>query len=209
MTKVTTALSTSLDGFIAGANDTSDLPLGEGGDALFRWFSDGDTSSRHYPSLRMSAVSAQFFDEEIADRDGANIAGRRTYDVADGWGGTGPLPGTPLFVLTHHIPETVPAGEPPYTFVTAGIERAVDLARRAAGSKNVSLMGASVVQQCLRAGLLDEMTLHVVPVVLGRGVRLLDGLEPGSVEFELLRVVEAPGVTHMTYRVKRSSGERS
>jgi dihydrofolate reductase len=102
--------------------------------------------------------------------------------------------------LTHRVPETVPSGDPPYTFVTEGIERAVEQARTAAGGKDVALMGANVVQQCLRAGLLDEFTIHQVPVLLGRGVRLLDGLEP-SVELELVGVVDAPGVTHLTYRV--------
>jgi dihydrofolate reductase len=205
MTKVTTALSTSLDGYIAGIDDGPDQPLGVGGERLFKWFEDGDTPSRYYPSFRMSALSARFFDEEVAGRDGANIAGRRTYDIANAWEGKGPLPGVPLFVLTHQVPETVPAGDPPYTFVTDGIERAIELAKEAAGSKDVSLMGASLVQQCLRAGLLDEMTIHLVPVVLGGGVRLLDALEPGSADFELVRVVDAPGVTHLTYRVVRPS----
>jgi len=95
----------------------------------------------------------------------------------------------------------VPSGDPPYTFVTDGIESAVEQARVAAAGKDVALMGASIVQQSLRAGLLDELTINLVPVVLGRGVRLLDGLEPGSVELELIRVVDAPGVTHLTYRV--------
>jgi dihydrofolate reductase len=205
MTKVTTALSTSLDGYIAGIDDGPDQPLGVGGERLFKWFEDGDTPSRYYPSVRMSAASARFFDDEVAGRDGANIAGRRTYDIANAWEGKGPLPGVPLFVLTHKVPETVPAGDPPYTFVTDGIERAIELAKEAAGSKDVSLMGASLVQQCLRAGLLEEMTIHLVPVVLGGGVRLLDGLEPGSTEFELVRVVDAPGVMHLTYRVVRPS----
>jgi dihydrofolate reductase len=205
MTKVTTALSTSLDGYIAGPGDSPDQPLGVGGERLFKWFEDGDTPSRYYPSFRMSAASAMFFDEEVAGRDGANIAGRRTYDIANAWEGQGPLPGVPLFVLTHQVPETVPEGGPPYTFVTDGIERAVELAKEAAGSKDVSLMGASLVQQSLRAGLLEEMTIHLVPVVLGGGVRLLDGLEPGTIEFELVRVVDAPGVTHLTYRVVRPS----
>lgn len=195
-----TALSTSLDGFIAGADDSPKQPLGLGGDRLFRWFREGDTPSRYYPSFRMSAVSAAFFDEGVS-RIGALIAGRRTYDISDAWGGGGPLPGAPLFVLTHRVPDTVPAGDPPYTFVTEGIERAVEQAGVAASGKDVALMGASIVQQCLRARLLDELTIDLVPVVLGRGVRLLDGLEPGSVEFDPARVVDAPGVTHLTYRV--------
>jgi len=199
---LTTGLSTSVDGFIAGADDSPEQPLGVGGERLFEWFEDGDTPSRYYPSFRMSAESAQFFDE-FAGRHGAVITGRRTYDVADAWGGSGPLPGVPLFVVTHQRPDSVPSGDPPYTFVTDGVERAVEQALAAAGAKDVSVMGASMVQQCLRAGLLDEMTINLVPVVLGRGVRLLDGLEPRSVELELVRVVDAPGVTHLSYRVVR------
>jgi dihydrofolate reductase len=202
MTKVVTAHSTSLDGFIAGADDGPGQPLGVGGDRLFKWFSDGDTPSRYYPGFKMSAVSAAFFDEGVG-RVGAVISGRRTYDISDAWGGSGPLPGVPLFVLTHRVPEAVPAGDPPYTFVTDGIERAVEQARTAAGGKDVALMGATIVQQGLRAGLLDELVISLVPVVLGRGARPLEGLEPGSVQLDLVRVVDAPGVTHLTYRVMR------
>jgi dihydrofolate reductase len=205
MAVVMTGLSTSIDGFIAGEHDSPEQGLGVGGDPLFAWFGDGDTPSRHYPSFRMSAANAAYFDAQL-DRVGAVIAGRRTYDVSEGWGGTGPLPGIPLFVLTHRVPEHVPDADPAYTFVTDGIERAVGLAQRTAGDKDVDLMGASVVQQCLRAGLLSELTIDLVPLVIGRGVRLLDGLEPGMVRLELARVVDAPGVTHLTYRVIRQKG---
>jgi dihydrofolate reductase len=200
MTKVTTALSTSVDGFIAGGDDGMEQPLGTGGQRLFLWYGDGDTPSRFYPSFKMSAESAAFFDQG-ASRVGAVISGRRTYDISRAWGGDGPLPGAPLFVVTHHVPDTVPAGSVPYRFVTEGIERAVELAKDAAGGKDVALMGASMVQQAMRAGLLDELNIHLIPVVLGRGVRLLDGLEPGSPELELAGVVDAAGVTHLTYRV--------
>lgn len=111
------------------------------------------------------------------------------------------MPGLPLFVMTHRVPDAVPTGDPPYTFVTDGIGSAVEKARAAAADKNVVLMGANVVQQCIRAGLLDELVINLVPAVLGRGVRLLDGLDPGSVELDLVRVVDAPGVMHLTYRV--------
>jgi dihydrofolate reductase len=148
----------------------------------------------------MSAVSARFFDDGI-DRVGAAITGRRTYDVSDAWGGSGPMPGIPLFVVTHKVPETVPVGVPPYTFVTEGVERAVEQAAEAAAGKDVFLQGASIVQQCLRAGLMDELVISLVPVVLGRGVRLLNGLDPGTVELEIMGVLDAPGVTHLTYRV--------
>ena len=200
--KVITGLSTSLDGFIAGADDGPARPLGVGGERLFNWFRDGDTPSRFYEWMRMSALSAEFFDSHAA-RVGAVITGRRTYDISGAWGGSGPLPGVPLFVMTHQVPETDPSVEPAYTFVTGGIEEAVSQARRAARGRDVSLMGATIVQQCLRAGLLDELTISLVPVVLGRGVRLIDGIEAGSVELERAGVVDAPGVTHLTYRVVR------
>jgi dihydrofolate reductase len=154
MTNVTAALSTSLDGYIAGPEDRVGQPLGVGGERLFDWFSDGDTPSRFYETFRMSAPSAAFFDE-FAARGGAVITGRRTYDIARAWGGRGPLPGVPLFVMTHESPAQVPRGEPgdpPYTFVSDGIEAAVELARAVAGEKDVSLMGASTLQQALRAG---------------------------------------------------------
>jgi dihydrofolate reductase len=200
VTTVTTAYSTSLDGFIAGAQDSPTLPLGIAGDRLFRWFSDGDTPSRSYPDFRMSAMSAKFFDEG-AGAQGAVITGRRTYDISKAWGGRGPLPGVPLFIVTHRIPDVVPESDPQNTFVTEGVARAVEQAGISAGGRSVAVMSASLVQQCLRAGLLDELTIHLVPIVLGRGVRFLDGLESSGVELELVRVVDAPGVTHLTYRV--------
>jgi dihydrofolate reductase len=203
MTSVITGHSTSLDGFIAGPEDRVGQPLGVGGERLFEWFSDGDTPSRHYASFTMSAASAEVFDG-FADRVGAVIAGRRTYDIARAWQGRGPLPGAPLFVLTHDPPAAVPQGEPsdaPYTFMRDGIERAVEQAREAAGGKDVSLMGASVVQQALRVGLLDVLAIQLIPVLLGGGVRLLEAGRPGGRELELAGVVDAPGVTHLTYRL--------
>ena len=200
--KVIAAVAVSVDGFVAGPGDGPDQPLGLGGDQLFTWFEDGDTPSRFYPWMKMSAASAAAFDGFIA-RVGAVITGRRTYDIARAWDGQGEVPGVPLFVVTHHVPDQVPPTAVPYTFVTAGIASAVRQALSAAAGKDVRLMGASIVQQCLQAGLLDELTTEVVPAVLGRGVRLLDGLEPGTVSLDLVRVVDAPGVTHLTYQVTR------
>lgn len=172
-----------MDGFIAGRDDTSEQPLGDGGGALFEWLTSGDTPSRHDSRFHMSRPSADFFDAGT-EQVGAVIAGRRTYEVSRAWGGAGPLPGRPLFVLTHHIPQQVPPGDPSYTFVTDGIESAVEQATKAAGDKTVAVMGARTVQQCLRAGLLDELTIHLVPVVLGAGVRLLDNLDPETISLE-------------------------
>jgi dihydrofolate reductase len=192
MSIVQTAVSASLDGFTAG-------PDGGAADVgLHDWLTDGDTPSRIAPRFRMSKPSSDFFDES-AGRVGAVLAGRRTYDVQDAWGGRGPMPGLPLFVLTHRTPDFVPAGDPPYTFVTDGVEAAIPQARAAAGDKDVHLMGASIVQQAIRTGLLDELVISLVPVILGDGVRLLDGLPP--LKLELARVIDAPGVTHLTYRV--------
>ncbi len=203
MTRIVTALSTSLDGFIAGPGDGPGQPLGSGGARLFNWYTDGDTPSRYYPSFKLAAPSAAFFDEGVS-RVGAVITGRRTYDVSNAWGGSGPLPGVPLFVLTHQVPQQVPGGEPPSTFVTDGIHGAVEQARAAAGGRDVALMGSAAVQQCLAAGLLDELTVHLIPVLLGGGVRLLDHLgDAAPVELERVRVVDAPGVTHLQYRVVR------
>lgn len=194
MTIVQTAVSASLDGFIAG-------PDGGAADVgLHNWLTDGDTPSRLNPAFRMSQPSAEFFDEGVGTI-GAVVAGRRTYDVSNGWGGRGPMPGLPLFVVTHRPPDPAPSSNPPYSFVTSGVEAAIAQARVAAGDRDVHLMGASIVQQALRAGLIDEVVLSLVPVVLGNGVRLLDGLP--SLQLEVVRVLDAPGVTHLTYRVVR------
>jgi dihydrofolate reductase len=192
VTIIQTAVSVSVDGFIAGP-DGVDVGLHD-------WLTAGDTPSRLNPALTMSKPSAEFFDAGVSSL-GAVIAGRRTYDVSRAWGGRGPMPGLPLFVVTHRSPEAVPAGDPPYTFVTGGLHAAISRAQAAAGGRDVHLMGASIIQQAMRAGLLDELVLSLVPVVLGRGVRLLDGLDPGTLE--LVSVVDAPDVTHLTYRVTR------
>jgi dihydrofolate reductase len=202
MAKVIVALTMSLDGFITGPND--DVMR------LFDWYFDGNTPIRHYqeaatrgvsvPPFKLSASSAEVF-EDLIESGGAVVTGRRTYDIAGAWGGNGPLPGLPLFVMTHNVPEQVPHGESRYTFVTDGVESAIEQAKAAAGDKYVSLMGASIPQQCLRAGLLDEIQIHLVPVLLGAGVRLFDHLGSQHIELEPIRVVEAPGVTHLRYRV--------
>jgi dihydrofolate reductase len=210
--KVIVALSMSLDGFIAGANDGRDQPLGRGGMRLFDWYFDGERPIRQYqaaatrgvgvPPFKLSSSSAEVF-EDLIESGGAVVTGRRTYDIADAWGGNGPLPGLPLFVVTHHVPEHVPHGESRYTFVTDGVESAIEQARAAAGEKYVSVMGASIPQQCLRAGLLDEIQIHLVPVLLGSGVRLFDHLDTENIDLEIIRVVDSPGVTHLRYRVVR------
>jgi dihydrofolate reductase len=198
--KVIAAVAVSVDGFTAGPGDGPSQPLGLGGEQLFTWFEDGDTPGRFYPWMKMSTASAAAFDGFIT-RIGAVITGRRTYDIARAWHGQGEVPGAPLFVVTHHVPSQVPPTIVPYRFVTDGIASAVRQALAAAAGKDVRLMGASIIQQCLQTALLDELTIELVPVLLGRGVRLLDGLEPASLD--LVRVIDAPGVTHLTYQINR------
>jgi dihydrofolate reductase len=152
------------------------------------------------PRFKLSSSSAQVF-EELIESGGAVVTGRRTYDIANGWGGNGPLPGLPLLVVTHNIPQKIPQGESRYTYVTDDVLSAIQQAKAAAGDKYVSLMGASRPQQCLNAGLLDEIQIHLVPLLLGGGVRLFDHLGAKSIELQVIRVVEAPGVTHLRYRV--------
>jgi dihydrofolate reductase len=214
MTKVTCDLSMSLDGYVAGPNQTLEEPLGQGGERLHEW------------AFRLKAFREQHGMEggelgpdndilvEWLDSNGAVVMGRRMFSGgagpwesdpnADAWWGDDPPFHVPVFILTHHPREPVEkAGGTSYTFVTDGLEAALELARAAAGDKDVQLGGgASVVQQALKEGLLDELNVHLVPVLLGNGgVRLLDDLDPA--ELELTTVQESPHVTHLRYRVKR------
>ena len=133
---------------------------------------------------------------------GAVLVGRRTFDIAGHWNGDH-HDGVPIFVPTHRAPADPPTGAATITYVTDGIESAVAQAKAAAGDRNVMMHGADTAQRCLRAGVLDEMEIHVVPVLLGQGRRLFDHLGADHIELELTRVVDAPGVTHLHYRVVR------
>jgi dihydrofolate reductase len=198
MGKVIVDLSVSLDGYIAGANDGPANPLGDGGEALFAWMGAGPERNRVDRWLCPPDASMPIVEEWKADT-GAMVSGRRTFDIAGGWRDGHPID-VPNFVVTHDPPTT---GEwsPQVQFVTEGVERAVELAREAAGDRNVSVGAASVARQALQAGLLDEIDLDVAPVLLGAGVRLLDGV--GPVELVQERVIESTGVTHLRYRVVR------
>ena len=204
MGKVRFELSVSLDGFIAGPNDSPEKGLGEGGEALFNWYSNGDTD---FPLpgtdmvFKISKVSADFLRESWL-MTGASITGRRTFDIASGWGGVPPGGvDAPYFVVTHRVPEEWVRPGSPFTFVTDGVESAVEQAKKAAGDKYVDLMGASIVQQCLSAGLLDELQIDLAPVLLGDGVRLFDHLGIKPIDLEQLDVIKGLGVTHLRYRV--------
>ena len=202
MGKVTTGLSMSLDGFIAGPNDGPGSPLGDGGERLFAWYSGGDTEYR-LPGTEMvfmvSPQSAQLLGEAHTNM-GAFVTGRRTFDISNGWGGRPPL-GVPTFVVTHSVPQEWVYEGSPFTFVTDGVESAVEQARAVAGDKNVATGAASIAQQCIRAGLLDEIHIDLMPVLLGDGIRLFDHLSAGPIELESTEVIEGAGVTHLTFRV--------
>jgi len=204
MSKVVLELSMSLDGFIAGPNDSPENGLGDGGDALFKWYSSGDTD---FPVpgtdmvFKISRASAEFLRPSWLNI-GASVAGRRTFDIAHGWGGNPPGGAdAPHFVVTHTTPQEWVKPGSPFTFVTDGVESAVRQAKEAAGNKNVDLMGASIAQQCLKAGLLDEIQIDLAPVLLGGGVRLFDHLDTAPIELEPQAVVQGLGVTHLRYRV--------
>jgi dihydrofolate reductase len=202
MGKVGTGLSMSLDGFIAGPNDGPQSPLGEGGERLFAWYSSGDTEYR-LPGTEMvfevSPQSAELLREAHA-KMGAFVTGRRTFDITNGWGGSPPL-GVPTFVLTHTVPQEWVYEGSPFTFVTDGVQSALEQAKAVAGDKDVAVGAASIVQQCIRAGLLEEIHVDLVPVLLGDGVRLFDHLDTEPIELESTRVIEGAGVTHLTFRV--------
>jgi dihydrofolate reductase len=202
MGKVTSGLTMSLDGFIAGPNDGPEHPLGEDGMRLFDWYGGGDTEYV-VPSggmtFQVSPQSAEML-SGVFSSIGAIVTGRRTFDITNGWGGRHPLD-VPVVVLTHNVPDGWEYEGSPFTFVTDGVESAVEKARKLAGEKHVAVGAASLVQQCLRAGLLDEVHVDLVPVLLGGGVRLFDNLGPEHVELERTEIIEAPGVTHMTFRV--------
>jgi dihydrofolate reductase len=202
MGKVAMGLSMSLDGFIAGPNDGPELPLGENGERLFAWYSGGDTEYGLPGTemvFRVSPQSAELL-REAHSKMGAFVTGRRTFDITNGWGGNPPL-GVPTFVVSHTVPQEWVYEGSPFTFVTDGVESAVEQAREVAGDKDVAVGAASVVQQCLRAGLLDEIHIDLVPVLLGDGVRLFEHLGTGPIELESTQVIEGAGVTHLTFRV--------
>jgi dihydrofolate reductase len=201
--KVIIDLSMSLDGFIAGPGDDRTHPLGtRGGEHIFDWYFSGTEPDPHAAMFKPEGANRRVVDE-MFETTGAILTGRRTYDITSGWHGTHTINGVPVIVLTHRVPEDVPSGKSEFTFVTAGIEDAVAAARAAAGPKNVGVSGASAAQQCIRAGLVDELYLHVSPVLLGAGVRLFEHLGDEAIALEKITVVNAPRVTHMRFRVHR------
>ena len=198
MGKVFSALSVSVDGYITGRDPRPGHGLGDGS-TLFDWYFDGDVASEVFDGFKLSGPSAKVFDA-LASRVGASLAGRNTYDDSERFGDSeGPHPTAPLVVLSHR---PAPAMTGRQTLVTTGIEDAIAVAREAAGDKDVALMGGGVVTEALKAGLVDELVLHQVPVLLGAGRPYFQGL-PEHVRLRLVEAVAAPGVTHLHYAVER------
>jgi dihydrofolate reductase len=212
MNKVRAHISVSADGYVAGPNQSIENPLGEGGESLHDWVvalrawrephgMEGGEENASTPVVEESLVGI-----------GAEIMGRGKFgggpgpwreDPWPGWWGENPPFHMPVFVLTHHGREPLTLADTTFTFVTGGIESALAQAGEAAAGRDVFIGGgADVINQYLAAGLVDELELHIVPLLLGGGARLFDGVGP-KVRMEQVRAVEAPGVTHVKYRVAR------
>lgn len=206
---VVSNISISLDGFVAGPNQSLENPIGQGGMRLHQWvFETAAWHAHHGQSGGTKNADSDVIERSVAGV-GAYIMGRNMFSPGRGewdpswrgWWGDDPPYHVPVFVLTHHSRDPLEMrGGTTFTFVTEGIERALELATEAAGRGNVSIAGgASAIRQYLRADLLDELTLHIVPVLLRSGERLLDGA--GDPVLEPAEVIASPAVTHITYRV--------
>jgi dihydrofolate reductase len=192
MGKVTCDISMSLDGFIAGPNVRVGNGMGDEGDRLHAWVFGGNTETD---------------DAIVAEKNaapGAIVIGKRMFDVGfEPWGDPPPF-GMPVFIVTHEAREPLPMqGGTTYTFVTEGIEAALELARAAAGDKDVGIWGgANIIQEYLKAGLLDEMQIHVIPVLFGDGTRLFDDLGGRRIELKRTSTIDTPGATHLRFSVQ-------
>jgi len=193
MSKVIFDISMSLDGFVTASGVRPKEPMGDGGQRLHEWASDEHEKGR------------ELLDRTIAV-EGATIAGRETYDTSVSWWGADGPTGTarrPVFVVTHEAPSESPEGGV-YTFVTDGIESALEQAKGVAGGKDISVMGgASIGQQYIAAGLIDEIWIHLVPVLFGSGIRMFEHLGGEHIQLEVVGVIETPVATHLRYRVAK------
>ncbi len=200
MSKVIAIMSMSVDGFVADAND--------GVAEVFNWyFGSGDveldTGGSDPMTLRVSGPSAEHI-RRLTSELGAVLTGRRTFAVADGWGGNHAW--GPAFVLTHEIPDGWPRADSTVRFVTDGLESAVDQAKAAAAGKSVGVHGADTIQQLLNAGLIDELSIDVAAVLLGSGIRLFDHLAHTPVVLDDPIVTAGTGVTHLRYKIGFGAG---
>ncbi|NIK55593.1 dihydrofolate reductase family protein [Kribbella shirazensis] len=196
MSKVISGLAVSVDGYITGRDSGPDRGLGDA-PMLFDWYFDGDTPSQVFDGFKLSAPSARVFDA-LAGRVGAIVAGHKTYDDSGHFGGGSPHPKAPLVVLSHGPVAQISERQK----LANTIEDAVAAARELAGGKDVGLMGGGTVTAALRAGLVDELVLHQVPILLGGGRPFFQEL-PEHIRLNLREAVPAPGVTHLHYEIVR------
>jgi len=208
MAKVVLYISMSLDGYIAGANEGIDNPMGDGGERLHDWLfkgPDAAVSGRKSSGKGLFLFNNESINgkvvQEIFDSAGAFLMGRGWFDNGEKPWGEYPPFHVPVFVITHRMREKLVKGATSFTFITEGLAAAVKAAMAAAGNKNIITGGADIPRQLLKAGLLDEMIITVVPVLLGRGLRLFDETLRKQIELEKISVMEAPDVTHFRFRV--------
>ncbi|HEX5191928.1 MAG TPA: dihydrofolate reductase family protein [Solirubrobacteraceae bacterium] len=182
-------MSTSLDGYVTGPNDSREHPFGDGAEMLHDWI------------FKAATDEDRAIVQDMLDNLGAIVMGRRSFDKNEGdggWGDSGPVGDTPCFVVTHHTPTRT---HPPiYTFITDGVASAIEQARHAAGDKVIGLHGATVMQQALPLGLVDEIRVHVIPVLLGGGTPLFSTLD-SAIRLERTRTLATPAATHLGFRV--------
>jgi len=201
MGKILTGASVSLDGYIAGPNES-------GFDHLFAWYSAGDLEfPSALPSVRFSLTAPDHgYLTEYVESVGALVVGRRLFNITDGWGGTHPFD-LPVVVVTHSVPEDWVRGHPdaPFTFVTDGIERAIERARQIAGDKHIGVTAGKLASQCLELGILDEIWFDLVPVVIGGGTRYFDELKADPIVLDgPEKIIEGARVTHLRYVIRRA-----
>jgi len=201
MGKVVGGITMSMDGFVTGPNDRLGAGLGDGGERLHYWVFGGPWTYGDEARGSASEVDQAYL-EDAFSAGGAWLVGRRMHDVVDGWGDD-PGFGVPVYVVTHRAHETLVKGDTTFEFVTDGIDGALAKARAAAGNKNVIVMGgANLLRQYLAAGVVDELTLTIAPVLLGGGKRLFEGIERTDLGFERTAVIESPYATHLRYEVR-------
>jgi dihydrofolate reductase len=190
MGRIIIDISMSLDGFVAGANDTPEQPLGRNGQGLHAW---------------ISTAPPELMQGQGIPEVGAMISGWRTYDLVNGWDGTHPMEDgshIPVFVMAKTKPEVVPEGQTPFTFVSDGIASLVQQAKAAAGDKNVYVIGgASIIQQLLNAGLADELRLHIAAVFLGDGTHLFSNMASEGIHLKPVHSEVGEGVVHAVYHL--------
>ncbi|UYM03418.1 dihydrofolate reductase family protein [Solicola gregarius] len=194
-------MSMSLDGFVTGPNEGPDNAMGDGGLRLHEWFQTGESgeTGHHGEAPGLTGADREIWDEVMST--GAVLAGRGTFEGAGGWDGDH-HDGVPIFILSRNEPAPEFARWPNVTYVSS-LESAVDQAKRAAGDRNVLVHGSAIPQWALTAGLLDELQIHLVPVLLGEGRRLFEHLGVEQRELETLRVAQGRDATHLRYRVRR------